>query len=369
MRRYIRWISCAALFAILGTPVTAAEKAESLETFTFGTLSPINEQAARRQAYQWLQKSDNMTDTARAAFNKLWAEKDLTVLDRITGTFELADADAAKLLKLARDRQAAAPTTVPKVFSDTTKSEFFRANLALAYAKALSTRKVYEESLNVLKQFKVEQVSDPASFLFHKAVAEHAMLEKDAAMQTIARLLDDVPAAPERYKMVATLMFFDIAQWKKKDLEAISRKMKNIERRLDLERGGKETQKQQKEVVLRLDELIKELENQSKSGGTCSGGNCPGGSQGQPGNGTPGSNIQASSPQQDSNGGNGSGPGKVDRRKIEEIAKAWGKLPPKEQARRTKELLQGYPPEYRKILEEYFRRQRNKEADEKAASR
>ena len=34
---------------------------------------------------------------------------------------------------------------------------------------------------------------------------------------------------------------------------------------LALERGGKKTQKQQKEVVARLDEIIKELENQGGS--------------------------------------------------------------------------------------------------------
>jgi hypothetical protein len=37
---------------------------------------------------------------------------------------------------------------------------------------------------------------------------------------------------------------------------------------LDLKRGGKQTQKQQKEVLVRLDEMIKELENQQKQGGS-----------------------------------------------------------------------------------------------------
>jgi len=43
--------------------------------------------------------------------------------------------------------------------------------------------------------------------------------------------------------------------------------MDNIQRRLDLKRGGKNTQKMQKEVLVRLDEMIKELENQQKQGG------------------------------------------------------------------------------------------------------
>jgi hypothetical protein len=52
--------------------------------------------------------------------------------------------------------------------------------------------------------------------------------------------------------------------WKDKDLGWIARKMDNIERRLELARGGPQTQKMQTEVVRRLDEIIKELENQKK---------------------------------------------------------------------------------------------------------
>jgi hypothetical protein len=79
-----------------------------------------------------------------------------------------------------------------------------------------------------------------------------------------------VADAPDRYKMVATLMFFDMQGWKKdeKDLMQISKLMDNSGRRLDLARAGKITQDIQKKIVYRLDEVIKELENQAKSGGT-----------------------------------------------------------------------------------------------------
>ena len=91
------------------------------------------------------------------------------------------------------------------------------------------------------------------------------LLKKEAA-DSIVRLLDDAADAPERYKMVAGLMLFDMMTWKDKDLGWIARKMDNIERRLDLARGGPKTQKMQKEVVARLDELIKEMENKHKGG-------------------------------------------------------------------------------------------------------
>ena len=61
-------------------------------------------------------------------------------------------------------------------------------------------------------------------------------------------------------------MLLDMHAWKDKDLQSVARKMENVERRLELARGGPQTQKLQKEIVLRLDELIKELENKNKGG-------------------------------------------------------------------------------------------------------
>jgi hypothetical protein len=90
---------------------------------------------------------------------------------------------------------------------------------------------------------------------------------KDRADSSIDRLLVDVAEAPERYRMVAALMHFDMVTWQEKDLGWIARKMENIQRRLDLKRGGKHTQTIQKEVLVRLDEIIKEMENQKKNSG------------------------------------------------------------------------------------------------------
>jgi hypothetical protein len=53
------------------------------------------------------------------------------------------------------------------------------------------------------------------------------------ADDTIHRLLDDEADAPERHKMVAALMHFDMRQWRDEDLGWITPKMGNIKRRLD----------------------------------------------------------------------------------------------------------------------------------------
>src|SRR6202040_3303257 len=132
------------------------------------------------------------------------------------------------------------------------------------------------EALETFAVVKPEDVVDPGAYFFHKAVCEHALMLKERADSSIDRLLVDVTDAPERYRMVAALMHFDMLTWQEKDLGWIARKMENIQRRLDLKRGGKNTQKQQKEVLVRLDEMIKEIENKNKPGSSSgeNGGNC-----------------------------------------------------------------------------------------------
>jgi len=251
----------AALLVAAG-PATAQSKRPAA---TFGGVEALGAEEARTRAQAWL-KDAGKTDTAtQSKFDAIWTVKDRSVLDRLADTFELGDPAAAKLLRDARNADVPAPTVVPVLFKDTKRSEFYRANLALAYARALCTRRVHEEALETLKLFKPEQTAEPASYLFHRAVSEHAMLQKPEATKTIRRLLDEASASsPERYKTVALLMQLDMTAWRDKDLASIARKMENVERRLDLARGGEKTQQMQKEIVARLDEMIKKLENQAK---------------------------------------------------------------------------------------------------------
>lgn len=243
-----------------GSQVLANQKKE----ISFGALEPLSAEAARAQAEAWLKEIGKTDAATQARFQAIWKQEERTVLDRLADTFVLGDEQAAKLLASGRDPLVPAPTKAPEILQDAKRSVFFRANLGLAYGRALSLRRIHEESLAVLKLFRPEQVADPAVYLFHRAVAEHALLLKNDATKSIGRLIDDASAAPERYKTVSALMLLDMQIWKDKDLSSIARKMNNIERRLELARGGPETQRQQKEVIARLDELIKELENKAK---------------------------------------------------------------------------------------------------------
>jgi len=259
------------LAALLGEgsqPLSGAEKKK--EVATFSELEAMTPAAARAKAQDWLKGAGKTDAQTQQKFAAIWDEKsDRSTVDRVADTLALGDAAAAKLLADARNGKTIVPMEVPAVLKDAKKPMFFRANLALAYAKALSNRRVFDEGLAALKVFQPEQVVDPASYLFHRAVAEHATLQKKAAINTIDRLLEDAADAPERYKTVAALMLLDMQMWKeKKDLGAIARKMRVIEDRLVVAKGGPQTQKLQKEVIDRLDEIIKELENKKKGGGS-----------------------------------------------------------------------------------------------------
>jgi hypothetical protein len=348
------WILAVAVAVPFGAhDAGAADKTKKKDVLSFGALRAPDGDAARGQALDWLKQSGKADAAALKGFDGIWTQLERPLLDRVADSLVLAEPEAARALAEVRDLSKPAPLTVPAFFTDTKRDAFFRSNVALAYAKALSQRRAYEEALEVLRTIKPEQVVDPAGYLFNRAVAEHALSLKNDASRSISRLLDDAADSPERYKMVATLMALDIQGWKDKDLGAIARKMDNVDRRLQLARGGPHTQKIQKEIVSRLDELIKQLENQAKGSSQANAGACPNGGQQQPGQ-RPG--AQGPTPQLDSFGGNNSGPGNVDKKKLDGLAQQWGKLPEKERAKAMQELTRDLPPEYRELIEAYFRK-------------
>ncbi len=316
----------------------------------FGVLQPPSEVAVRSQALAWLRTTGKTDPASLAQFEAIWKSPG-DVIERVSRTLALGSPPAAKLLAEARDVNTPAPTQVPALLTGTKSPAFLRGNLALAYARLLIHRRVYEEALAALKAVRPEDVADPASYLFHRAVCEHGLLAKEQAGQSINRLIEDVVAAPERYKTVAVLMLLDMQAWKDKDLGDIARKMENVERRLDLARGGPQTQKLQKEILRRLDEIIKEMENKKNGSGSGNGGGCPNG--GQPGSSPNGG--QPNSPMPDSVLPNQAGKGDVTQAKLRKLQIEWGRLPPAQRQQMLQELTAGMSPAHREAIENYFR--------------
>ncbi len=348
-----KWLTAAALSAsiVLGATLPAVSGERKQTEFTFGALRAATPEAAKAQCEAWLKSTGKMNEQA---FETAWTSTD-SVLDKVVATLKIGSPEAATILGASANAEKDPPKQVPDLIKDVKKNAdgFFRANLALAFARDLVTARVYEEGLVALDSIQPEQVVDPSAYFFYKAVAEHALIKKDKAVKTIFRLIDDVPDAPDRYLMLTRIMLVDMLAWKKdeKDLSNIVKLMDNSERRLDLSRPGKITQDIQKKIVFRLDELIKEKESQCKGGGQCNGGNCPGGGSG----GGSGRGSSPSNPMQDSNIGGGNGPGTVLEKNIKQVQENWIKMPEHERARAIQELTRDLPPRYKLVIEDYFK--------------
>lgn len=346
------WLQSAALaagVAILPVGAFAADNPPVAKpVFAFASLKAMASAEAKAKVEAYLKKVGHYD---AASVDKIWANDGRGVLERTADSLVIGNSEAAAALASARSADTPAPTSVPGFLKDANGDAFFKANVAAAYAKSLSQKNVFEEALEAIKVVPAEMVVDPSAFYFTKSVAEHKLIQREQAIMSIARLLDDVADAPDRYKMVATLMFFDMQQWSKddKDLSNITRLMDNSGRRLDLARGGPQTQDIQKKIVMRLDEVIKDLENQCK-GGNCNGGNCPNG--GKPGN---GNNIRPNAPAPDSTIMGGGGPGSVDPKKLRQYAEVWGKLPAAERAKAVNEMSRDLPAKHRQMVEDYFK--------------
>jgi hypothetical protein len=361
-----RWLLVPALGLLIGSgaPARAADKLPAKEIASFGSLQAPTAEAAKAQAAAWYAKSGGKD---QAKFDAIWGT-DRPTLDKVADTLALGNPEAAKILKEARDSNGPAPEGVPALIKDKKFDPYLRANLGLAYAKALTSRRIFEEVQLTFKYIKPEEVVDPAAYFFTKAVAEYSLMARVEASAAVLRLLEDVDGAPERYRMVAALMQLDMLTWQDDDLGWVSRKMGVIADRLDINRGGEKTRKMQKEVLVRLEEMIKEKENQQKQQQQQqpgppkdgqpmpgdNGGQCPPG--GSPKDGQPGNNIQASNPQQDSYGGNGGGPGQIDPNKKNEATKNWGNLQEKDRAKAMLELTRDLPKEMKESVDIFIKK-------------
>jgi len=264
-----RWLASAVIATspvLAGSSALAADPVIPAPTYSFSTLRAVPADVAKTKLEAWL-KSINKLDAKK--LDSIWSNASRSVSERTQETIVLGLPEAAKLLQDAKNADVLPPSEVPALLKDAKLDPFVKANLAAGYAKHLASKRVYEESLEATKGIAPELLVDPAGFFFFKSVAEYSLILREPAINSIIRLMDDVTDTPDRYKVVATLMFFEIQNWSKdeKDLANIGRLMDNSGRRLDLARGGAKTQDIQKKIVFRLDEKIKELEQQQKKKG------------------------------------------------------------------------------------------------------
>ena len=192
------------------------------------------------------------------------------------------------------------------------------------------------------------KVVDPATCLFYRAVCEHQLLRKKDGLATLDKLLHKTEGVAEPYLQVATLMQDELSALDDQSLSGVSRKMQDSERRLDLGRSGQRVQKVQDEIIESLDEIIKKKQaqlNQQQAQ-----------AQQQQNN-----SNQSNRPAEDSMLKGATAPGNVDPN-TKKRAGTWGGLPPKAATEAESRLNREFPSNYRRAVEEYFKKLANTSA-------
>jgi hypothetical protein len=257
-------------------------------------------------------------------------------LDRVMATFAILDPRCAALEQDIAGEHAwlAAAATHP----------FQRDAVKLWLGREFVRRDQFDDALAFLADLDVASSVDPAALLFHRAACQHWLLESDAAIETLDRLLERAGEIPLRYERLARLMRADLASLEDESLDHIARRMRDVTRRLDQGRAGPKTRRVQDGVIESLDKLIAAIEQQQQQQQQSQSG--AGGGSGRGGEGKP---------MDDSRLADGKGAGEVTKRDLGDT-EGWGNLPPHKRDEALQQIGREFPAHYREAIEQYFKR-------------
>lgn len=263
------------------------------------------------------------------------------LLERVGTSLSVLEPKARMVVDFCQNPRTRVDLPKFEILVDESVPPLVRNNLKLFYGRWLAQNGLMDESLEQLKGLNPADVVDPASLLFHQALAHHNLLEKEPCLSAVAKLMENEEFLPRRYSQLARLMEADMKPLKPDTLDEIARLMSDVGRRLDLARAGKRVRDEEESIVAKLEKLIEEKEKQQQQQQQQQ-------SQAQ-GN-------QSSNPAQDSTPGGGPrGKGEVDPKNIGK-KDGWGNLPPKERQEVLQQIGRELPAHFRETIEEYFKR-------------
>jgi len=334
------WVLTAIIgYSLCGGPAAAdvgqADPARELERPPSWSMPSTAD--VRRRLTAWLDAS-TASPAARAAGLAAWDDAAAVpdLLDRVMAACAAVDPRSAALMQnLEADREwLAAPDIDP----------FERDAVRLWLGRECVRGDRFDDGLTLLADLDLATAVDPATLLFHRAACQHWLLEADAAVESLDRLLERAGEIPVRYERVARLLRADIASLEEESLDHIARRMRDVTRRLDQGRAGPRTRAVQDGVIESLDKLIAKLEEQQQQCQSSGGGG--GGAAGRGGQGKP---------MEDSRIAEGKGPGEVARRDLGGTD-GWGSLPPHQRDEALQQIGREFPAHYREAIEQYFKR-------------
>lgn len=280
-------------------------------------------------------------ETALDRIAVLWAKstKDAPpadTLELVVRTFAAVHPETSRFVDRCQFTTAAPPVRIPQ--PDNAPAAY-SANLSLYHGRHLAQRRLYDEALGVLQKIDPRETVEPAALFFFRAVCEHQLLQKDAGLRSLDQLLRQTVGVPIRYRQVGELMKYELENLKPKSLDEISRLMGDVGRRLDLGRGGERVQKKEADILARLDELIKKMEDQQ--GGGAAGQPRQGGSQNSPADAAPDSVIKG-----------GKADGDVDKKRLANKG-GWGMMDKKAETKARESIKRRFPSHYSEAIKRY----------------
>src|SRR5437764_10014156 len=121
------------------------------------------------------------------------------LLDRLAASLAAVEPKAAEVVTAVRNSSGLLAAPKFDGLADESLPAFIRDNLRLFVGRWLAQHDLVDESLEVLKDVKPDNVTDPATLLFYRAVGHHRVLKKDECLTTVAKLLERESELPRRY--------------------------------------------------------------------------------------------------------------------------------------------------------------------------
>ncbi len=308
----------------------------------FGRMS-VTQLKDRLQHWLTLSRTDEATSTQAM---ELWSDQaqvdGLTAeqtLDRLIDSLAIADKSVQQLVDSCRSTG----TRRSLDYEGTRSDAFFRDHVTLYHARWLTQHRFYDEAILMLETLNPENVVDPASLFFYRAVCRLRLLKSADAGDDITLLLNHTLDVPSRFRAVAEMMKEEV-QVATEGLSQVARLMSDVQRRLDLGNSDDPVQKREDEVVAALDKLLEEMEKEKQKQQQAGDGNGQG-QQNQPGQqGAAQSAIKGSAAE-----------GEADRKELNESGN-WGMLDKQAETKARELIRQQFPPNFLDAISRYTRR-------------
>jgi tetratricopeptide (TPR) repeat protein len=191
--------------------------------------------------------------------------------------------------------------------------------------------------------------------LYYLGTAQAGLLQIEPAMENLIRFLQTEATAPERLKEGAYNQLVRLEQAKKNQLADAELRMTYSERRLDQAMPDADTQSEQAKVVSILNQLIEEAEKKECSG-SCKGGKKePKEGDSKPGQ-KPGQEQKPKQGEGQSPGQSSNANGSATKQSFDNgPLSIWSQLRDRDRDPANSAVKEQLPPEYRKLIERYFR--------------